>query len=77
MYLNPISVGKGPIVSIDIRSIGLRVESTARIVLCLASIFWQVRQHCMNCWTSCRRFRQLLLVSSGHVRRSFRPPLCV
>ena len=43
MYLNPISKGKGPIVSIEIRVIGFNVESTnreARIVLCLASIFW-------------------------------------
>ena len=42
MYLNPISKGKGSIVSIEMRVIGFSVESTnrdARIVLCRASIF--------------------------------------
>ena len=41
-YLNPISKGKGSIVSIEMRVIGFSVESTNRdacIVLCRASIF--------------------------------------
>jgi len=69
MYLNPISKGEGPIVSIEIRVIGFSIKSTnrdARIVLCRASIFWQVGQLCTNCRTSCRRFGQLApLISRG------------
>ena len=45
MYLMTMSDGRGPIVSMEIRSIGLRVDSTkrdARMVLCLAAIFWHV-----------------------------------
>ena len=51
MYLMPMSDGRGPIVLMKIRSIGLRVDSTqrdARMFLCLASIFWHVGQLCMN-----------------------------
>ena len=56
MYLviKIMSDGKVPIVSIDIRSIGLRVDSTKReahMVLCLSSIFWDVGQLCTNCLT--------------------------
>ena len=49
VYLLSMSKGKEPIVSIDIRSIGFRVDRTkfgARMVLCLASIFWHVGQLC-------------------------------
>jgi len=54
MYLMPMSEGRGPIESMDIRSIGFRVAGIkleARMVLCLASIFWRVGQLCTKCLT--------------------------
>ena len=42
MYFSPMSEDKGPIVSIEILSVGFRVERTnrdARMILCLVSIF--------------------------------------
>ena len=42
IYLKPVSFGCGPMISIAIRSIGLKVDKTtvgARMVLCMASIF--------------------------------------
>jgi len=54
-------------VSIDIRSIGLRVDKTnldARMVLCLASIFWQVEQLCTY-WRTSSRICDQLNTSAG------------
>ena len=44
----PITFGRGPMVSIAIRAIGFRVDKTnlVPVVLCLASILWQVAQLC-------------------------------
>ena len=53
-----MSEGRGPIVSMDILTIGLRVDSTkrdARMVLCLVSIIWHIEQLYMNCLTWCRK----------------------
>ena len=57
---NPMSNGKGPIVSMEILSVDFRVDSRnrdARMFWCMA-IFWYVRQ--TNCLTSCRKCGQLL-----------------
>jgi len=70
MYFSPTSEGERPIVSLEILSIGFRVDRTnrdARMILCLVFIFWLVGQLCSNCLTSCRKVwgHSVPLVSSG------------